>query len=601
LISFDLQWLNELLLPLSLPNVSKVFIILFTPVPQKNFPLSPYVYIEMPCRDKTITKEGLKIVSSEYREPLGSADQPDQNISSSTSLNAQQGQQETLTTPIKSEQFGVWNYCEQSNYSGYMQQPRPPAYPGGYPYQGQYPQPGAAYPCYPPYPGYGGYPGYTYPGYPAYPKYPMPPYIPYVQRPPRNGYQLTMALISLISSILIIFVGFFCMIIILMLNMSVVMGYEAVAPKYIFSVNILLTGILCACIIGGAFGIYHSIRALIQHPSRPFRLPPFWGFLGAYAIVLAIGLFVGENAVVIDNPLLVAFPLIALSGMLPALTFLAYVLWRLHCSSAHTKPGWPTTWRRFTMALVSGATIAIALAIFLEYMLGKSLSNIQIDDPSSITIDNPTIIVNILILVSVIAPLVEEALKPLAVITMIGRIQNATEAFILGMTCGLGFDMIETISYISSGEKSWIAIAIGRSTAGLLHGVGAGMMALGWHYLTQKKALQQRRLLIAFGCMLYAILQHAIWNGSFLLMLIPGPIGDYLLTGKIVFGNYTLDSFWLVYLFLSALILAFLWFVTGKLQRQANVPPEKKMNQPNSQPTHQPIPVPAGFAPMPWQ
>jgi hypothetical protein len=254
------------------------------------------------------------------------------------------------------------------------------------------------------------------------------------------------------------------------------------------------------------------------------------------------------------------------------------------------------------MALVSGATMAIVLAILLESVLGIPLSNIKIDDLSSININDPNVVVSLLIFVSVIAPLAEEACKPLAVITMIGRIQNAAEAFILGMACGSGFDMIETITYISQGEESWIIVAIERSTGGLLHGVGAGMMALGWYYLTQKNALQQRRILIALGCMLYAILQHAIWNGLAVgLMFIPGPIGNYLSTGKIVLGSYALDSYWLVYLFISALILAFLWFVTGKLQQQANVPPQKRNKRSNSQPIHQPLPVPAGFAPMPQQ
>src|SRR5205085_9606137 len=118
---------------------------------------------------------------------------------------------------------------------------------------------------------------------------------------------------------------------------------------------------------------------------------------------------------------------------------------------------------------------------------------------------------------SVVTPLVEEGFKPLAVVTMIGRIRSASEAFILGMACGIGFDMIETTAYIGKGYHDWIHVAIERSTAGLLHGFGAGMMALGWYYITHKDALKRNHLQIGLGCMLYAILQHAIWNGSFVL------------------------------------------------------------------------------------
>ena len=132
----------------------------------------------------------------------------------------------------------------------------------------------------------------------------------------------------------------------------------------------------------------------------------------------------------------------------------------------------------------------------------------------------------------------EEGFKPLAVVTMIGRIRNASEAFILGMACGIGFDLIETISYMGIGYNGWINVAVDRSTAGLLHGVGAGMMALGWYYITHKDALKRNHIQIGLGCMLYAILQHAIWNGSFILQFLPDPIGPYL-------ENWHNSPFWL--------------------------------------------------------
>ena len=82
---------------------------------------------------------------------------------------------------------------------------------------------------------------------------------------------------------------------------------------------------MLACIVGGAFGILHSSFALALRPSRPFKLPPFWSFLSIYVVILLVGFLVGSSDVVLNN-LLLAFPLIALSGILPALTFLSLTL-----------------------------------------------------------------------------------------------------------------------------------------------------------------------------------------------------------------------------------------------------------------------------------
>ena len=250
------------------------------------------------------------------------------------------------------------------------------------------------------------------------------------------------------------------------------------------------------------------------------------------------------------------------------MTILALALRRLHfpCNAP-----WPTNWRRFTLALVSGATVAILLASIFELILtavlaqSLGLTNIAIDNPDLQIPTNPRMIAFLLVLVSVIAPLVEETIKPLAIVVLIGRVRSAAEAFILGMSCGIGFDLIETSGYISMGYKGWLNVALQRSTAGLLHGLGAGMVALGWYILTHPKE-RKHAILLGIGCWVYAVLQHALWNGSFVLQLLPAPIGPYLSNGTIALGPVALPSFILVYIIASILMLAFLFFVTGKIR-----------------------------------
>jgi RsiW-degrading membrane proteinase PrsW (M82 family) len=346
-------------------------------------------------------------------------------------------------------------------------------------------------------------------------------------------------------------------------------------PQDTFSAITLLTALTIAGLGGGSLGTYHGIMAIIQKKSLEFKLPSlrlgsirlpwFVLFLALYVIMIAIGLMIRGNVQVVDMTWLSVL-MIELAGLLPALAVLTFGVWRVHRrGDVH----WPTTWRRLSVALVSGATSAILFAMILELVLGFAIQQaLQVGSYSVDSSSLPTStsdIIYLLLVVSVLAPLVEETVKPLAVITMIGRIGSAGEAFVLGMACGIGFDLIETSGYIGMGYSNWVDVAIQRSSAGLLHSFGAGMTALGWYIITHRKAVTQHRILIGIGCCIYAILQHAIWNATFLFQLLPAPIGPYLNTGAIYIGNYPLPAVLIIYAIETILMIIFLLFVTGKL------------------------------------
>jgi hypothetical protein len=73
--------------------------------------------------------------------------------------------------------------------------------------------------------------------------------------------------------------------------------------------------------------------------------------------------------------------------------------------------------------------------------------------------------------------------------------------------------MCETAGYIGSAQADWVGIALGRVGAGLLHGMGAAMAGVGWYYAFKGKGVRGRARL-AIGCLAYAYLQHAIFNGG---------------------------------------------------------------------------------------
>lgn len=468
-----------------------------------------------------------------------------------------------------------------------------PAYPG-YPPQAQgqgYPPP-PPYAGYPPYPGYPSYQGYvsppptysppygSYNGYSAYPYgYPWQP-----PQPKRDGYLFGVAIASLIGSSLVLLAGLGAL---GLLALVAIVPHTNLSASEYFSAIMLLIGLVCAGIVGGSFGLYHSIRsALLRKPSADFAMPRFWIFVLLYIAVLGVGYWLQRQGLAVAYPPLTVV-LIALTGIFPALVVLALGDRRLHFPKWAR---WPTSWRRFTLAIVSGATLGVGLAAILEFGLeillvrGQSVNPLLcVSQPNAPNCQDPSVYTIILITVAVMAPLVEEAVKPLAVVVLIGRIRSAAEAFVLGLACGIGFDLIETTGYISSGYQDWLSVALTRTGSGLLHGFGAAMVALGWYYITHPET-GQRRVLKALGCWLYAVLQHALWNGSLGLVLLPAPVGPFFNHLNLTIGSVNLPSYEIINFVEVIFILVFFIYMAGRVRTKAVPPPlsppEKRDIQP---------------------
>jgi len=446
-------------------------------------------------------------------------------------------------------------------FAGYPpQRPGYPPYPGYPSYQGYVSSPPGAYAplAPPPYATYDGYPAYGY-GYPW-----QPP------QPKRDGYLFWVAISSLICSCFLILAG---------LSLMAVLALLAVAPPTTLSNGeyfagiMLFIGFTCAGIVGGGFGLYHSIRsAFLRKPSADFGLPRFWIFVLLYAAVIGVAYLLQQQGLAVAYPVVTAV-LILLAAIFPALAVLALGDRRLHFPRSSP---WPTSWRRFTLALVSGATLSIGLALLLEYISqvlvvqGQAVNPLLcIDRPDAPNCQNPGVYNLILLVVAVIAPVVEEAVKPIGVVVLIGRIRSAAEAFVLGLACGIGFSLIETTSYISLGYQDWLSIALIRTGSGLLHGFGAAMVALGWYYLTRPG---KYRLLKTAGCWLYALAQHAIWNGSWGLTLLPAPVGPFFDKLNVTIGPVSLTFYYMILIAEAVFMLAFFIYMTGRLRAKTTPP-----------------------------
>lgn len=431
--------------------------------------------------------------------------------------------------------------------------------------------PPAYAPSYGPVPvpyGYGGYPGLPwYNGLPAYPW--QPP------QPKRDRYQFAVAITALVSSILVMLGGLIVVLFLLVLIFSPTVNRSNLTDSQYFSALLTFTALVVAGVVGGAFSLYHSIRALLRKHSARFRLPPFWIFVILYLVTLGVGFWLQNNGQEVAMPFLTV-GLIALAALLPALALLALGNRLLH------SPEWPTTWRRLTLALTSGATLGIGLALLLELGLlflvvagqrAVGFSNC-LNDPGASNCQNMATFNLIFIVVAVMGPLVEETVKPLAVALYIGRVRSAAEAFVLGMACGVGFDLVETVGYIGSGYHGWLNVAIERTGAGLLHGFGAAMVSVGWYYLVSGG---KWRVLKALGFWLYAVFQHFVWNGTAVLGLLPLPMDNWNLN----LGFTTLNFYEIVNIIEAILILVFFIYMARRLRKKpAAISPPKASAQP---------------------
>ncbi|HEU5347722.1 MAG TPA: PrsW family glutamic-type intramembrane protease [Ktedonobacterales bacterium] len=346
-------------------------------------------------------------------------------------------------------------------------------------------------------------------------------------------------------------------------------------------------------ILGGVLAIVYSISRVIKRPSPPPSLPSSLAMLMLTIFSLAAAVILWHFY---TSPGLAfaILPLALLSGFLPALTILAYGVQQL---------GPATTRRHLWLSLFFGATMAPLFAIIFEaiaallILWGLAIIRPDLTPGISSVTDtaprNASDAIFLLLVIAVVAPLVEEGLKPLGVVLIVRRLRSPAEAFLLGLAAGIGFDMVETIGYIGSGQADWVSISIQRIGAGLLHGLGAAMAALGWYYLINGKGVPHRWLK-GFGGLVYAVIQHGIFNASNLLGLLPGPVGD-LMSKTTYLGRLPLDSGTILFFGYYAIILGILVYMIGRLRRNLKTPAGTAATSTPSLPTGpEPQPVAGG-------
>jgi len=174
--------------------------------------------------------------------------------------------------------------------------------------------------------------------------------------------------------------------------------------------------------------------------------------------------------------------------------------------------------------------------------------------------------------VSVIVPLIEEALKPIGVWFLAGQKLTPSQGFAYGILSGAGFGLFENLGNTSGGGEAWAILASTRITTLLLHCLTAGLV--GWALASAWGQKRYLRLGITYAV---AVLIHGLWNGMAVLSSISsleGQVNISIPASLQRMGSYSSIGIIALGAFNLVLYIGFSTVLRNGLNRNAQLPTE---------------------------
>ncbi len=267
---------------------------------------------------------------------------------------------------------------------------------------------------------------------------------------------------------------------------------------------------------------WYGLQAWQRKADGPFHPPRAMGMTIIFAGAVMIGQWVLSSDLA---PRLLFPPLHVLAGALPAVIILVFVGRRLG----------QVVWRREIVGLMACSILigglgsivlvglaGLALVFFLAVLVALTpggletlqslISSLQDpawwEHPENVLsfLFTPAGLAGILLLAVVVAPLVEELLKPVGVL-FIPRRPRRAEAFLWGLASASGFALTEGMFNSAVDLNAWLPVVLIRVGTSLIHCLAGGMVGLGWYSLRTARRPWQ-----AMGLYLLAVTCHGTWN-----------------------------------------------------------------------------------------
>lgn len=168
-------------------------------------------------------------------------------------------------------------------------------------------------------------------------------------------------------------------------------------------------------------------------------------------------------------------------------------------------------------------------------------------------LSSPVLIIAVFAFVAGLVPLVEEALKPVGVLLLIGRPLSQAEGFAAGALSGAGFAIFESLAATSSGE-SWVILVVARVGTAIIHILTTSLM--GWALVS---AWRQKRYLRLLGTYLGVVILHGAWNALTVNSLFSGIFNELQITTSTIFPQLGAITPLILGIFAALAFAALIW------------------------------------------
>ena len=215
--------------------------------------------------------------------------------------------------------------------------------------------------------------------------------------------------------------------------------------------------------------------------------------------------------------------LVALCYMVPAIYFLYRIGKR-----------WETPKKALTLSLLGGLFISGWLSSFANTYIHNLLTDLFPDSSFLNALEN-----------AIVAPLVEEPLKllPLAFVLYLIPVKKLKSVFLMGIASGLGFQIIEDISYIRTDLSEGLAYTLSRileriTSAIASHWTFSGLAILGIYILYRAYRGQKAMIKPGFIYLGLAFGTHFLFNSPIVELETEVPLAFPLVTAMTLYSFY---------------------------------------------------------------
>ena len=215
--------------------------------------------------------------------------------------------------------------------------------------------------------------------------------------------------------------------------------------------------------------------------------------------------------------------LVALFYMVPAI----YCLYRIG-------KRWETSKKALTLSLLGGLFISGWLSSFANTYIHNLLPDLFPDSSFLNALEN-----------AIVAPLVEEPLKllPLAFVLYLIPVKKLKSVFLMGIASGLGFQIIEDISYIRTDLSEGLAYTLSRilervTSAIASHWTFSGLAILGIYLLYRAYRGQKAMIKPGFSYLGLAFGTHFLFNSPIVELETEVPLAFPLVAAITLYSFY---------------------------------------------------------------